>query len=74
NANEKSFKVTDDQGKDVTTLFNINWDSKAGKWKANAKDLSRFLESYKGHKLTVEFTGVVTQDASGVLSNTMEQI
>ncbi|WP_211097642.1 SspB-related isopeptide-forming adhesin [Ligilactobacillus agilis] len=74
NANEESFKVTDDQGKDVTTLFNLNWDSKAGKWKADAKDLSKFLESYKGHKLTVEFTGVVTQDASGVLSNTMEQI
>ena len=74
NADEKSFKVTDDQGKDVTTLFNLNWDSKAGKWKADAKDLSKFLESYKGHKLTVEFTGVVTQDASGVLSNTMEQI
>ena len=55
-------------------MWLANLDSKDGKWKANAKDLSKFLESYKGHKLTVEFTGVVAQDASGVLSNTMEQI
>ncbi|WP_035190282.1 adhesin isopeptide-forming adherence domain-containing protein, partial [Ligilactobacillus equi] len=50
------------------------WDEKAGKWVLTPNDTKAFLEAYKGQKLTVSFNSVVKADATGDLTNTMNQV
>ncbi|WP_035189177.1 adhesin isopeptide-forming adherence domain-containing protein, partial [Ligilactobacillus equi] len=73
-ANQKTLKVTDKSGKDITSQLDVNWNDKDGKWVVTPKDKAKFLEAYKGQKLTVSFNSVVKADATGDLTNTMNQV
>ncbi|WP_035189172.1 adhesin isopeptide-forming adherence domain-containing protein, partial [Ligilactobacillus equi] len=68
-----SLKVTDAKNNDITKLFKPVWDEKAGKWVLTPNDTKAFLEAYKGQKLTVSFNSVIKADATGDLTNTMNQ-
>ncbi|WP_035189203.1 adhesin isopeptide-forming adherence domain-containing protein, partial [Ligilactobacillus equi] len=72
--NTATLKVKDAKGNNITDQLTATWDLKNGKWLLTPKDKAKFLDTYKGQKLTVSFNSVVKADALGTLTNTMNQV
>ncbi|MFR0651308.1 SspB-related isopeptide-forming adhesin [Ligilactobacillus salivarius] len=63
---------TDNKAIDMS-MVEINWDDAHGKWTISAKDPQKFLETYGGHALKVNFFAKVKKDAKGDIKNTIVQ-
>lgn len=63
---------TDNKAIDMS-MVEINWDDAHGKWTISAKDPQKFLETYGGHSLKINFFAKVKKDAKGDIRNTIVQ-
>lgn len=73
--NKQAFTIidsTDNKAIDMS-MVEINWDDAHGKWTISAKDPQKFLETYGGHSLKINFFAKVKKDAKGDIKNTIVQ-
>ncbi|WHS10989.1 LPXTG cell wall anchor domain-containing protein [Ligilactobacillus salivarius] len=55
------------------SMVEVNWDDAHGKWTVSAKDPQKFLETYGGHALKINFFAKVKKDAKGDIKNKIVQ-